>query len=114
MFFLHKHTSARKHNSGLFSLSVHIISVSCSLSLSRYSYTVIRGTPERMLDHLVGSEVDTSQEGSFAHNFFLTHVAFMSMADLCSGLLTRYREKKEEEEDVRGGEVSRCVMWRLS
>ena len=67
-----------------------------------HSYTVIRGTPERMLDHLVGSEVDTSQEGSFAHDFFLTHVAFMSMADVCSGLLTRYREKKEEEKENEG------------
>lgn len=71
--------------------------------MTSHSYTVIRGTPERMLDHLVGSEVNPTQEGSFAHDFFLTHVAFMSMADLCSGLLTRYREKKEDEENE--GEV---------
>ncbi|CAI7996578.1 Rap guanine nucleotide exchange factor 4 [Geodia barretti] len=78
------------------------------------SYTVIRGTPERMLDHLVGSEVDTSQEGSFAHDFFLTHVAFMSMADVCSGLLTRYREKKEEEKESEGEVVTTTRKKRIA
>ena len=63
-----------------------------------------------MLDHLVGSEVDTSQKGSFAHDFFLTHVAFISMADICSGLLTRYRERKEGEEENEG-EVRPHPLW---
>ena len=58
-----------------------------------------------MLDHLVGSEVDSTQESSFAHDFFLTHIAFMSVADLCSGLLARYQQRQQEEEgegEVRG------------
>ena len=73
------------------------------------SYTVVRGTPERMLDHLVGSEVDTSQESSFAYDFFLTHVAFMSVTDLCSGLLARYRQR-EKVEDQEAGEVGSAAM----
>ena len=67
------------------------------------SYTVVRGTPEHMLDHLIEADIDESVKESFAYDFFLTHPAFMSMADLCSGLLARYRQKKKDDDDA--GEV---------
>lgn len=76
-----------------------------------YSYTVVRGTPDRMLDHLIGSDVNASQETSFAHDFFLTHPAFMSMADLCTGLMAKYRQKKADEEEEE--EVGPQSLWSL-
>ena len=60
-----------------------------------------------MLDHLVGSEVNETQEGSFAYDFFMTHVAFMSMTDLYTGLITRYRQKKPDDEEE--GEVMKTT-----
>ena len=59
----------------------------------------------------MGSEVDTSQEGSFAADFFLSHVAFMSVEDLYSGLLARYRQKTQEEEE---GEVLKTTIILVS
>lgn len=73
-------------------------------------YLVVKGTPDRMLDHLLESEIEIgSQEGkqsalflfsslftfacntdTFAQDFFLTYPAFMSITDLCEGLRKRY------------------------
>lgn len=58
-----------------------------------------------MLDHLITSDIDVSQDTSFAYDFFLTHPAFISMDDLCTGLITRYRHKKPEEGEEEEGEV---------
>lgn len=82
------------------------LGVYCNIPYVPHSYTVVRGTPECMLDHLISSDIDVSQDTSFAYDFFLTHPAFISMDDLCTGLLMRYRRRKpekgeEEEEEVR-------------
>ena len=77
-------------------------------------YLVVKGTPEKMLDHLLESEIEIgSQEGddtsatsvefavylvslliahtdTFAQDFFLTYPAFISISDLCEGLRKRY------------------------
>lgn len=76
-----------------------------------HSYTVVRGTPVRMLDHLISSDIDISLDNSFAYDFFLTHPAFMSMNDLCTGLLTRYRHRKPEEGEEEEGEV--CLVMTI-
>ena len=70
-----------------------------SLSSPLPSYAVVRGTPERMLDHLISCDIDENQEASFANDFFLTHPAFISTADLCKGILTRYRQREEDVEE---------------
>lgn len=62
-----------------------------------------------MLDHLITSDIDVSQDNSFAYDFFLTHPAFLSMDALCTGLLKRYRHRKPEEGEEEEGEVRPLV-----
>ena len=64
------------------------------------SYEVVRGTPDHMLDHLISQDIDITQEGSFAYDFFLTHPAFIKMADLCSKLMAKYHQKEEGVDKV--------------
>lgn len=53
-------------------------------------YSVVKGTPQKMLDHLLEAGIE-EEEDTFSEDFFLTYPAFMSVSDLCDGLLHRYR-----------------------
>lgn len=59
-------------------------------------YLVVKGTPEKMLEHLLDEEISHVESDTFAHDFLLTSPAFMSSAAICDGLLAHYRNTSTE------------------
>ncbi|XP_022240409.1 rap guanine nucleotide exchange factor 4-like [Limulus polyphemus] len=65
---------------------------------SHYKYTVIAGTPQKMLEHLLETRVDSrleetgepSSQDNFLEDFLLTHIMFMPNHQLCSELKKHY------------------------
>ncbi|XP_037562447.1 rap guanine nucleotide exchange factor 4 isoform X3 [Dermacentor silvarum] len=61
---------------------------------SHYKYMVMAGTPQKMLEHLLETRIDTRTEESsdtFLEDFLLTHVIFMPSHQLCPELMKHYR-----------------------
>ncbi|XP_052272693.1 rap guanine nucleotide exchange factor 5-like [Dreissena polymorpha] len=59
---------------------------------SHYKYSVMAGTPEKMLEHLLDSRLDNKNEteiDGFLKDFLLTHVIFMPCNHLCPVLLSQ-------------------------
>lgn len=69
-------------------------------------YSVMAGTPEKMLEHLLETRLDNTKSeettDSFLEDFLLTHVIFMPTEKLCPALLSYYDAKslKTEEQDA--------------
>ena len=60
-------------------------------SICRYS--VMAGTPEKMLEYLLETRLDSSSEETnddFLEDFVLTHVIFMPYTRLCPALISQY------------------------
>lgn len=63
-------------------------------SHSHYKYTVMAGTPQKMLEHLLETRIDTRSEDSsdtFLEDFLLTHVIFMPSHQFCPELMRHYK-----------------------
>ncbi|XP_022704509.1 rap guanine nucleotide exchange factor 4-like isoform X1 [Varroa jacobsoni] len=73
---------------------------------SHYKYTVMAGTPQKMLEHLLETRIgergdehqvlwslggSTTGADSFLEDFLLTHVIFMPSHELCPELMKHYR-----------------------
>ncbi|OQR78399.1 rap guanine nucleotide exchange factor 4-like, partial [Tropilaelaps mercedesae] len=73
---------------------------------SHYKYTVMAGTPQKMLEHLLETRIgersdeqqvllssggSTSGADSFLEDFLLTHIIFMPSHTLCPELMRHYR-----------------------
>ncbi|XP_065945317.1 rap guanine nucleotide exchange factor 4 isoform X2 [Magallana gigas] len=73
---------------------------------SHYKYSVMAGTPEKMLEHLLETRLDNTKSeettDSFLEDFLLTHVIFMPTEKLCPALLSYYDAKslKTDEQDA--------------
>ncbi|KAL4222766.1 Rap guanine nucleotide exchange factor 4 [Mactra antiquata] len=58
---------------------------------AHYKYSVMAGTPEKMLEHLLESRLDNKHEiDEFLEDFLLTHVIYMPCNHLCPVLLSQY------------------------
>ncbi|XP_038078021.1 rap guanine nucleotide exchange factor 4-like isoform X2 [Patiria miniata] len=57
-----------------------------------YKYSVMAGSPEKMLEHILETRIDSKQDeaDTFLEDFLLTHIVFMSSKQLCPALLTHY------------------------
>ncbi|XP_011404348.2 PREDICTED: rap guanine nucleotide exchange factor 4-like isoform X2 [Amphimedon queenslandica] len=58
-------------------------------------YLVVKGTPQKMLEYLLTLDIspggrDAAIDESFACDFFLTYPAFISVSELCDGLIKCY------------------------
>ncbi|XP_064455972.1 rap guanine nucleotide exchange factor 4-like isoform X2 [Ornithodoros turicata] len=61
---------------------------------SHYKYMVMAGTPQKMLEHLLETRIDSRTEecsDTFLEDFLLTHVIFMPSHQLCPELMKHYR-----------------------
>ncbi|XP_033639246.1 rap guanine nucleotide exchange factor 4-like isoform X4 [Asterias rubens] len=58
----------------------------------RRGYSVMAGSPEKMLEHILETRIDSKQDeaDTFLEDFLLTHIVFMSSKLLCPALLTHY------------------------
>lgn len=82
-------------------------------------YLVVKGTPEKMLEHLLDEEINLAESDTFAHDFFLTCPAFMSIAAVCEGLLNHYQntsagatQLSPEQQMERKEKVAKAVsLW---
>ncbi|XP_033735691.1 LOW QUALITY PROTEIN: rap guanine nucleotide exchange factor 4-like [Pecten maximus] len=85
---------------------------------TQYRYSVMAGTPEKMLEHLLETSLESKTEeatDNFLEVFLLTHVIFMPSDQLCPSLLAHYHAKvnqKSEEEDLVDYAVTqrKCVV----
>ncbi|KAG1714594.1 Rap guanine nucleotide exchange factor 4 [Nymphon striatum] len=60
---------------------------------NRYKYSVMAGTPQKMLEYLLEARMDNKLEDiqdSFVEDFLLTHVIFMPSQLLCTELIRQY------------------------
>ncbi|XP_021341628.1 rap guanine nucleotide exchange factor 4-like isoform X2 [Mizuhopecten yessoensis] len=69
---------------------------------THYRYSVMAGTPEKMLEHLLESSLESKIEeatDNFLEVFLLTHVIFMPSDQLCPALLAHYHAKVNRKSD---------------
>ncbi|KAG8189794.1 hypothetical protein JTE90_008106 [Oedothorax gibbosus] len=70
---------------------------------SHDKYTVMAGTPQKMLEHLLETRIDQRNEDStdtFLEDFLLTHPIFMPSHQLCPELMRHYRiDVTNEQQD---------------
>ncbi|XP_071956083.1 rap guanine nucleotide exchange factor 4-like isoform X2 [Antedon mediterranea] len=59
---------------------------------THYKYSVMAGTPEKMLEHLLETRIDSHQDetDTFLEDFLLTHIVFMPSNQLCPALMEHY------------------------
>ncbi|XP_052240015.1 rap guanine nucleotide exchange factor 4-like isoform X2 [Dreissena polymorpha] len=84
---------------------------------SHYKYSVMAGTPEKMLEHLLDSRLDNKNEteiDGFLEDFLLTHVIFMPCNHLCPVLLSHYHSSTADGSEHEGFEFmlnhKKCVL----
>ncbi|XP_070564764.1 rap guanine nucleotide exchange factor 4-like isoform X2 [Ptychodera flava] len=64
---------------------------------THYKYSVMAGTPEKMLEHLLEAHVDKYNESdTFVEDFLLTHVVFMPSNHLSPALMSHYHAKASQ------------------
>ncbi|XP_077869174.1 rap guanine nucleotide exchange factor 4-like [Saccoglossus kowalevskii] len=64
---------------------------------THYKYSVMAGTPEKMLEHLLEAHIDKYNElDTFVEDFLLTHVVFMESSELCPTLMSHYHAKASQ------------------
>ncbi|XP_071484074.1 rap guanine nucleotide exchange factor 4-like [Diadema antillarum] len=61
-----------------------------------YRYSVMAGVPEKMLEHLLETRIDSKYDptDTFLEDFLLTHIVFMPSDKLCPALLTHYHSER--------------------
>ncbi|XP_064648532.1 rap guanine nucleotide exchange factor 4-like [Lineus longissimus] len=60
---------------------------------SHYKYSVMAGTPDKMLEYLLETRIENKSEetsDNFLEDFLLTHVIFMPYNHLCPALMSHY------------------------
>ncbi|KAL3832511.1 hypothetical protein ACJMK2_024146 [Sinanodonta woodiana] len=84
---------------------------------AHYKYSVMAGTPEKMLEHLLETRVDSKvEEDSDAalEDFLLTHVIFMPTNHLCPTLLSHYHAEVSPGSDQEALDYTlthkKCVL----
>ncbi|XP_053373396.1 rap guanine nucleotide exchange factor 4-like isoform X2 [Mercenaria mercenaria] len=84
---------------------------------AHYKYSVMAGTPEKMLEHLLESRLDNKNEteiDGFLEDFLLTHVIFMPCNHLCPVLLSHYHSSTADTTEQEGFEFmlnhKKCVL----
>ncbi|WAQ93674.1 RPGF4-like protein [Mya arenaria] len=82
---------------------------------AHYKYSVMAGTPEKMLEHLLESRLDNKNEteiDGFLEDFLLTHVIYMPCNHLCPVLL--YHSSTADGSESEGYEFmlnhKKCVL----
>ncbi|KAK3093903.1 hypothetical protein FSP39_021642 [Pinctada imbricata] len=85
-----------------------------------YKYSVMAGTPEKMLEHLLETALDNNKSGEhsnvpdhFLEDFLLTHVIFMPNDSLCPSLLTHYHAKSIKNDDDESTEYAMSHKHRV-
>ncbi|XP_064614683.1 rap guanine nucleotide exchange factor 4-like [Liolophura sinensis] len=69
---------------------------------SHYKYSVMAGTPEKMLEHLLETRLDSKSEetsDNFQEDFMLTHIIFMASNSLCPALMAYYHAQAADTTD---------------
>ncbi|KAK6165706.1 hypothetical protein SNE40_022584 [Patella caerulea] len=69
---------------------------------SHYKYSVMAGTPEKMLEHLLETRLDNKQDENsdqFLEDFLLTQVIFMPNERLCKALMNHYHAEVTQGTD---------------
>ncbi|XP_030846808.1 rap guanine nucleotide exchange factor 4 isoform X2 [Strongylocentrotus purpuratus] len=61
-----------------------------------YRYSVMAGVPEKMLEHLLETRIDSKYDptDTFLEDFLLTHIVFMPSEKLCPALLQHYHSER--------------------
>ncbi|XP_052795915.1 rap guanine nucleotide exchange factor 4-like isoform X2 [Mya arenaria] len=84
---------------------------------AHYKYSVMAGTPEKMLEHLLESRLDNKNEteiDGFLEDFLLTHVIYMPCNHLCPVLLSHYHSSTADGSESEGYEFmlnhKKCVL----
>ncbi|CAH1788290.1 unnamed protein product [Owenia fusiformis] len=69
---------------------------------THYKYSVMAGTPDKMLEHLLETRIDQRSEDltdTFMEDFLLTHVIFMPTNHLCPTLMAHYHAEAGTTQD---------------
>ncbi|XP_070212398.1 rap guanine nucleotide exchange factor 4-like isoform X2 [Littorina saxatilis] len=69
---------------------------------SQYKYSVMAGTPEKMLEYLLETHMDNRNEetpDAFLQDFLLTYIIFMDDAALCEAVSNHYHAKSSQSSD---------------
>ncbi|KAK3603635.1 hypothetical protein CHS0354_017354 [Potamilus streckersoni] len=84
---------------------------------AHYKYSVMAGTPEKMLEHLLETRVDSKVEedsDAVLEDFLLTHVIFMPTNHLCPMLLSHYHAEVSQGSDQEALDYTlthkKCVL----
>ncbi|XP_075883247.1 rap guanine nucleotide exchange factor 5b isoform X1 [Nelusetta ayraudi] len=87
-------------------------------------YVVVSGTPEKILEHLLGELVPDEEQGTaqgresdtLLDDFLLTYPVFMSTSDLCQALLGHYcaKQRRAKEDGREPPERKRKVLHLVS
>ncbi|XP_076472872.1 rap guanine nucleotide exchange factor 4-like isoform X2 [Babylonia areolata] len=67
---------------------------------SQYKYSVMAGTPEKMLEYLLETHVDNRNDetpDTFLQDFLLTYIIFMNDESLCDAISNHYHAKSSNE-----------------
>ncbi|CAM9537424.1 unnamed protein product [Lampetra fluviatilis] len=77
-----------------------------------YKYSVMSGTPDKILEHLLetmrpDTKFDDTKE-TFLGDFLLTHVAFMPSSQLCPALMGQYPALPRKRTHTRGSEQEKA------
>ncbi|XP_014767653.1 rap guanine nucleotide exchange factor 4 isoform X1 [Octopus bimaculoides] len=82
---------------------------------SHYKYSVMAGTPEKILEHLLETRMEkTDSYDHFLESFLLTHVIFMPTKKLCPALRMHYEATagaKHESHDITVSHKCRVIQF---
>lgn len=86
-------TKSKILNTWMLFISLHItLFVLSRLFLFIFRYSVMAGTPDKMLEHILETRIDSKvdETDTFIEDFLLTHMVFMPSRQLCPQLLNQY------------------------
>ncbi|XP_014674517.1 PREDICTED: rap guanine nucleotide exchange factor 4-like [Priapulus caudatus] len=75
-------------------------------SQPHYKYSVMAGTPDKMLEHLLETRLGAAaddQSDTYLQDFLLTYVIFMPSGVLCPALMQHYHTTANHGDDTAGG-----------
>lgn len=82
---------------------------------SHYKYSVMAGTPEKILEHLLETRMEKNEsDDHFLESFLLTHVIFMPTKKLCPALMMHYEAisgAKDESHDIILSHKRRVIQF---